>query len=120
MANRSYKTYGLNTDIRVAFQTDPVTTGITASLLRAKYFEKAAPATKVDITGTITEDAGVYFTPAFQIDTEGDYLVEMEYDKTADGSGWTRVGISEIKVGDEAGTGTGTGTTGDWRMRAVV
>ena len=114
MANRSYKTYGLDTDIRVAFQTDPVTTGITASLLRAKYFEKATPATKVNITGTITEDKGVYFTPAFQVDTEGDYLVEMEYDKTADGSGWTRVGISEIKVGDEAGVG------GDWRMRAVV
>ena len=114
MANRSYKTYGLDTDIRVAFQTDPVTTGITASLLRAKYFEKATPATKVNITGTITEDAGVYFTPAFKVATEGDYLVEMEYDKTADGSGWTRVGISEIKVGDEAAVG------GDWRMRAVV
>lgn len=119
MANRSYKTYGLDTDIRVAFQTDPVTTGITASLLRAKYFEKATPATKVDITGTITEAAGVYFTPAFQVDTEGDYLVEMEYDKTADGSGWTRVGISEIKVGDEAGAGAGA-VGGDWRMRAVV
>ena len=114
MANRSYKTYGLDTDIRVAFQTDPVTTGITASLLRAKYFEKGTPATKVDITGTITEDAGVYFTPAVKVATEGDYLVEMEYDKNADGSGWTRVGISEIKVGDETGAG------GDWRMRAVV
>ena len=113
MANKSYKTYGLNTDIRVAFQTDPVTTGIAASLLRAKYFEKGTPATKVDITGTITEDAGVYFTPEFQIDTEGDYLVEMEYDKKGDGSGWTRVGISEIKVGDGA-------EGGDWRMRAVV
>lgn len=114
MANRSYKTYGLNTDVRVAFQTDPVTTGITASLLRAKYFEKATPATKTNITGAVVEDKGVYFTPAFQVAAEGDYLVEMEYDKTADGSGWTRVGISEIKVSDVAAEG------GDWRMRAVV
>ena len=114
MGNKSYKTYGLDTDIRVAFQTDPVTTGITASLLRAKYFEKSDPVTKTDITGTVVEDNGVYFTPAFQVATEGDYLVEMEYDKTADGSGWTRVGISEIKVSDDTGAG------GDWRMRAVV
>ena len=119
MANRSYKTYGLNTDIRVAFQTDPVTTGITASLLRAKYFEKATPATKLNITGTTTQNSWVFFTPALKVDTEGDYLVEMEYDKTADGAGWTRVGISEIKVSD-AEAGAGAGATGDWRMRAVV
>lgn len=118
MANRSYKTYGLDTDIRVAFQTDPVTTGITASLLRAKYFEKSDPTTKTDITGAVVEDNGVYFTPAFQVDTEGDYLVEMEYDTTGDDLGWTRVGISEIKVSDVA---AGTGAEGgDWRMRAVV
>ena len=116
MANRGYKTYGLNKDIIVGFQTDPVTTGITASLLRAKYYDKTDPATKTDITGTVTEDAGVYFTPAFQIATEGDYMVEIEYDTTGDGLGWERVGISEIKVGDVAGAAD----SGDWRMRAVV
>ena len=116
MANRGYKTYELNTDIQVAFQTDPVTTGVSASRLRAKYFDKSTPATKVTIVGTIVEDNGIYITPSFQVTAEGDYLVEMEYDTAGDGSGWTRVGVSEIKVGEVAGAAE----SGDWRMRAVV
>ena len=94
----SYKTYAPATDIIVAFKSTPKQTG-KATSLRFKYAKVDTPATKTAITGTITEDDGTYYSPAFQIATTGTYIVTIEY--TADsGTTWTKVGETEISVAD--------------------
>ena len=107
----SYKTYKPATDIIVAFKSTPKQTG-KATDLRFKYSKTSAPATKTSVTGTIVEDDGTYFSPAFQIALEVTYIVTIEY--SADGTVWTKVGETEISVVDTATT------TADFTFSAVI
>lgn len=94
----AYKTYAPATDIIVAFKSTPKQTG-KATSLRFKYAKNTTPATKTAVTGTVVEEDGTYYSPAFQVATTGTYIVTIEY--TADaGTTWTKVGETEIVVVD--------------------
>jgi hypothetical protein len=94
----TYKTYSPEVDFKVAFKTNPLTTGIASTDLKFSYYAISTPGTIVPITGSFAEQNGTYITPAINIADEGDYIVVAEYSKDG-GTTFKKIAESNVCVG---------------------